>query len=308
MNLDRYESRTDHNAAPFLAIYGNGGGRLSAAADRRWFGDVKEVVLLFDVDEAVLGVAPASDPDGSTYALSRKGGQRGGDIATAALLKDVFGVAPGDLDETHRLPLEWHDEHEAAVADVSPLLGVQDDASDEGDAAAGDEDLPDWIVQMRVSDALDTREKLERLLGHLTADGPVERPAAEIGAPIGLSGSRVAHNIRHLDAFVVERREPPTEAKPSLWYVAREEQDVSDAGDETEDEAATEADGGTAGTDVSADETVRVREAAQQCETLQDLADRLDVDVERARGLAVSASVYSELRDDVDRPGVDRDE
>jgi hypothetical protein len=56
--------------------------------------------------------------------------------------------------------------------------------------------------------------------------------------------------------------------------------------------------------DVPSHETVR--ECADGVDTVQELADLLDVDVSEARFLARDADVYSDLRDNPPRPGVSR--
>jgi hypothetical protein len=56
--------------------------------------------------------------------------------------------------------------------------------------------------------------------------------------------------------------------------------------------------------DVPSHETVR--DCADGVDTVQELADLLDVDATEARFLARDADVYADLRDNPPRPGVDR--
>lgn len=128
MNLRRINTDAHQSPAPLLSVYGDLGGHINAAADRRWFAGHEYVRFWGDADAGLLGLEPTTDPnDGYVLALSRKGeNDYGGDISPKPILRDVFGLTPDDVTETTRIPLEWRDDHDppVALADLGEHLPV----------------------------------------------------------------------------------------------------------------------------------------------------------------------------------------
>jgi len=118
---------------PILSIYSDGNSRLNVAAVERWFDDVERVRVLVDRGDARLAFDRDAEAERSTLSLSRRG-NGGGDVHTAGALKD-FGLDVDAHDETAHRELREHEQTGYIIADLSGLPGFDgDDAGDHGPA------------------------------------------------------------------------------------------------------------------------------------------------------------------------------
>lgn len=305
MAFEVYESDVAHRSEEaLLTVYSFGGGRINATADTNWFSDVEHVRFHYDVDENRIGIEPVepAGQDGTVYSTHRSDGA-GGDIATGSVLRTAFGIDFDAVEETHQLELEWNEDVGAAVASVEPILASATDSDgdvsvdievgdgEQGDTPSGDGAdgagdgveggaeadmaLPTWVAEADVDDPdeLGTRERLEIHLRHLVQEGPIMEQASDIGDPIGLSGSEVASNIRHLDGLVVEQRDPPGSGRAYQWYIEAEGEAGSEgeAGAEDVDDEGSASGNGQSG--ASADEQAGATAATSPDEPDRPTAD-----------------------------------
>lgn len=138
MAFERYDADRPQVNQPKLTIYSNLNGYLNAAADHQWFEDYDEVLFFVDADAMQLAIQPCEEGDGD-YQLSRDDG-RGADIAIQYPLENGIGFDDDTLDETARVTLEWDDDREWAVADVSTLANDVQSATEQDSSASDDAD------------------------------------------------------------------------------------------------------------------------------------------------------------------------
>lgn len=173
---------------------------------------------------------------------------------------------------------------DTAEDDADDSEDVQDDAGDEAEA---DDPLMDQLLGI-----------LSRL-GHTD-----EFTAGGLANELDADGRAVGAKLRKLrnddDAIPIEQVGEDEDSGTAVYSIGRQRDRDQDGDDEDDDR------------DVPSREDVRhisgsvVTEGAKTVASVQELANFLEVSEGRARNLAQQYDVYDELRDQVDRPGVDR--
>ncbi|SEO73028.1 hypothetical protein SAMN05216388_1017130 [Halorientalis persicus] len=282
---------------PQANVYPDGDVRVNAAAGRQFF----------DTDEVAVGAAPDAgllvfDPDcertDQTLQIHRTADEDGGEISATSRTRQLLDL--DTLEETLRVPIVERPDG-LLVADVGAVLadGDDDDSPDAeraeqmrdamGDAvdAAGD-DPDDILAEYHTSQPL-----VEEFLVDALARGQREFVASEIADAMdeGLGSVTVGHALSALmdadDApMAVAKTDKTGDNNATVWRV---EPGVELAA-KLEADAAVDLEG-VLGEDV---------------DSVQALAEALDIEEGEARRRAMDAGVYTGLQDHVDRPGVER--
>jgi hypothetical protein len=308
LDVDWYESETAfRNDDPRLTVYSNLNGYINAAADRRWFEDYDELDIGFVADEGLLVLRPTED---GRYSLSRESNKgQGADIHITSAIKHAWGVL--DIEDTTRVPL--HEEGGHIVADLSELLTEDDDQADDEDKTAGREDdqaddEDDPATEAAASNKAESElpggdlqeyhtnhPLVEEFLVHAVKQGDREVTSAAIVDAVDgdLDGRAVGGALRQLknadDAPIHVSKGDEKDDGSAIWRI-EPEVDLFDEGSDTKE----------------VDDMARTLQAADDVDSVQELADELDVSEGRARTLAMESGAYSDLTDNVDRPGVER--
>jgi hypothetical protein len=298
-------STTLFTEEPTLSIYRDASGHINGRADYSWFADTDGFVRRADPDQGVLGFVPRDGDD--VRLINRDGDEYGGTVGLQKALK-ILGIDAEELDGTYHAELEAHDG--IVVADLSDLTDTatdtRTDSSDRAmDGTTSDADASEVEQSQQykcdscdyVFDTEDARDShAAEMHGQVTTPDDEDQPSdTEIWCGVCGAGpfettTRLAghHNgSKHGGQTVVLDHEP-TEAELV-------------ESDESDDHGGTEVPDPE---DVPSHETVR--DCADGVDTVQELADLLDVDATEARFLARDADVYADLRDNPPRPGVDR--
>jgi hypothetical protein len=124
------------NREPQLTIYSNLNGYINACADETWFAEYEAVDLGVVPDENLLVFR---GDDHGQFSLSRNAEKNGADVSITATLKRHW---PGlELDETTYVDLV--ERGNLVVADLSPLLPVDDDQSSQDPSTVDADDAND---------------------------------------------------------------------------------------------------------------------------------------------------------------------
>ncbi|AJF28094.1 hypothetical protein SG26_20310 (plasmid) [Haloarcula sp. CBA1115] len=270
---ERFEqSKKDFSprGSPQLSIYRTGGGHISAAAVRQLFESQPDALIVgADPDADEVGFAPADPDTPNAYAFSSDDHGLGGDIRFGPAL-ETLGIDTGEFDETRYVPLRQDDG--VVVADMSKLTPGDSDESGDGDT--------------------DTHERLRDYLD-AEFDGEttqLEVTASQLGDALDVDGRAIPHALKKLTDYDAEKQ--PRDNEASVWVI-------------TSNTASAPAES-TKRVGDSDPNLKLVRDYADSVESIQELAERLDVTEGKARRLAHEAGVDDGLQDLIDRPGVDR--
>jgi hypothetical protein len=309
LDVEWYESQTAHRTDdPQLTIYTNLNGYINAAADRQYFEDYDDLDIGFVTDEYLLVLRPADD---GRYALSREDEKgKGADIHVTSAIKHAWGD-PG-LEETQQVPIREAGGH--IVADLSDLVGddgddasldQSDDAPDTPEAEADSENTVDVTETDADSESalpggeLDeyhtSQPLVEEYLVHAVTQGDRQFTSGDIADAVDgdLGGRAVGATLRQLKtaetAPLHVTKSDERQNGTAVWHIEPE----VDLFDDAE-------------TDTEADDVAETLQAADDADSVQALANALEVSPGRARVRARDAGVYGDLDDNVPRPGVNR--
>jgi len=257
-------------ADPKLTVYANGDGYLNVAADRELLDRPEALRILIDRDTGRVALQPASSDDPNAYALVRTDSEFGGDISITSALHRL-GVDVDGLEQSHFFSLSLEDgpSGQVAVADLADLLDDSESSSE-----------PETPTDPEKQSSEDSEKESE------AADGDYGQIWCGIcgAGPFDSTQKLTGHHAgSNHDGDTLPASEPPAETG--------DPEDTGDAAVPDPDDSLSVA---------------TIEDCARSCETVQELADLLDVDVGKARFHARRADVYSDLQDLRDRPGVDR--
>lgn len=315
MAFERVQKVTSKRTGPRLTVYANGDGYLNATGDRE-LGLPDAVVLLVDPERDRIALEPAADDDPDGYSVSRDDDSDGGDLRLVGALQeldvDVDAIPSG---ATTFLPLQF-DEGGRAIADVDPLrqkaTGETDPAESQVYECSNDEcdrefetergrnihaskqhdgdedDAPaDAQADTETTDAPDVSGDAQQILEYLDAnDGQLRQTT--VVKTMDWSESKTSQLLTELEE--VGAASVVSLGRENLVCLPGEEPNaVSSNG---EDDSPSKDD---------------VRTCAEEAETIQELADLLDVTVGQARMQARLVDVDDELDDEVAPMGVSDD-
>lgn len=259
------KDRLKHQRTPQLSIYANGNGHVNAAGDQL-LGKPDRVNLRIDDAEGLLGLVPTDEDDPNGYAVSRdtrNDRSNGGDVNVKTALRHL-GVDVDALEATRHVELA--DEEGIAVADLSGFPGLDSEGGQGGDPDA-DESSSGTTGEQPHSEAR------ARILSALADHGELSGPELESVAEVGSDVYQILSDPE--DAGTISTRDDPDDGRQTLYSLD----------------------------DESGPSLKIVRDAAASVETVQQLADLLDVDIDKARARAVTAGVYSNLDDEIRKMG-----
>jgi len=294
--FQKAEKEFTHRDQPRLSIYQGEGGHINAAAVRQVFDSQPEALFIgADSEMNELAFVPADRDAPDSYVFSSDDQGLGGDIRFGTTL-EALGIDPDDFEETQYVELERLDG--IVVADLSDLKdsATEPGAADSTDAVGDESD--GWVSRfdaLSLNGDQSSAGRLRALLDRDIGDDPLETTCGELGDAIDVDGRQLVHDLKALDEYAIERTERETETGASIWRIERLETD--DAAQEFEDRIAART------TEGDLSPTV-VHNAAERVESVQALAETLDVSVGRARSQVHELDI--DLNDKVSRPGVDR--
>lgn len=316
-----------------LTIRSDGALYLNAVADKSWFAEAEVASLLLNRDLPGLAIAPG-DRGGQTYQLSRAS-DHGADLFGSAALSRL-GIDDEVYAEATRVPLDWDDEIEAAVADLSSLVDGADAADETTAPSTGepDSDAVDEADDEAVEAAVETveatddrgddaderwhpRERLATWVREKVADGHEYMfEAREIAEELPLSGQQVGIYLGQLrdetDDLAIGYVEPDgdTATNRARWRLSLADTDEDSAtesarrfGPDNHTPAVDEPDDDVdAGEDRDVtDETYR--EVAQACSDIEAFARMFDdmstveaLRIDRRLGLGLDGARYGGVR------------
>jgi len=259
------KDRLKHQRTPQMSIYANGNGHVNAAGDHL-LGKPDRVTLRIDDAEGLLGLDPTDGDDPNGYAVSRdtrNDRSNGGDVNVKTALRHL-GVDVDALEATRHVELA--DEDGIAVADLSGFPGL-----DSEDGKGGDPDV-DELGPARTGGQPHS-EARARICSALADRGELSGPELESVAEVGSDFYRFLSDLE--DSGAISKRKDPDDGRQALYSLDEE----------------------------SGPSLKIVRDGAASVETVQQLADLLDIDIHKARARAVTAGVYGDLDDEVRRMG-----
>jgi len=296
-----------------LAIYQTLDGRIGAAADREWFADAEAVEIGSDPDDGLLALRPAGSDDEPQLRTLSRDSEAGAEVALASHLKHAFGEEPfGGIEETIHVDLEWDDEFGAAVADLSEHLDSDDESrADEpvavevdvdaddivdelgGESEVGTQDVYDPSVPDVYQPISDYPEVEQAIVGDVLAgarDFVSREVAAQFDEVNGLKVGQLFGSLQDSDAPLHIEKAGKTDENRTIWHVEPEADLVAMAPDDGDEP----------------DRDTELLEVIENIDSVQELATALDVTEGKARARAKDEGVYTDLRDNVSRPGTDR--
>lgn len=237
-----------------------------------WLSAVADEQWFADADRVTVHIGPdeqrlALEPDDDgTHGIYRER-EHGGDVSIKSVLRRLGIDEP---DESVRLPIEWDAERGWGVVELTPLRDRPDDVADK------------IVEDVTAAASPDGNSGGQSDTGDTTT--------GTIGPADGAASDSDADAQYECDA---DGCDYTTDSKRGLAIHRGRTHDQNDAEDGSE-------------SDAEAADPSPAAQAAGDCETVQELADALDVSVGVARTRARKAGVYSDLQDQVDRPGVSR--
>ena len=294
--------------SPALSIYSDGNARVNAKADRA-FDRPPAAQVLIDPATQRLRLEPADPSEENAYSLAREN-EAGADVSLITPLTRL-GVDIEQLEETHIVDVVGGD---ALIADISSLL---------------EDELEDTALSDQNEEAEDETEDSKVKPESDPSEGELESQDDEIGPDLRavaehildayepgeewLSSDVAEHvDIRSQYAGRLQSELSDLSVGPNVEKVETDPGQASrwtltDSGDEdnTPDESGDSFDEADDETDEEIEPTLNeVRTAAKDIDTIQELAEELDVSEGMGRRRAMDAMVYTDLQDDIRRPGV----
>lgn len=310
---------------PRLTIYSNGNGYINAAADKEFFDTPEALRLFVDEDSNRIGFVPVEDKteDGAYSFTTDTDYDHGGDIRLIPAL-EVLGVDINDLDDTRFFRIK---EHEGLPsADVSELLDSETErdpdaeaetVESESDEEGTERDTPETDtkdVEAATGSSQDSSEAPvaandltdveANIVDLLAAQGPLAGPA--LRDELGETPYKSLSELK--DRGLVEVRQDPQDGRRSIYDLAgadagelsvTESNDSSDAARDAGDDAAVP-------DPEDSPDAQTVRDCAKSTDSVQELAELLDLTDGEARFEARNAGVYDDLDDEVQPMGVGR--
>lgn len=122
---------------PLISLRKSGGIGVNSAATEEYLSDAEFVHLYFDEDNDRLGIKPVDEEDGNTYKVNMTESSAG--ITPSSFMKR-YDLVP---DVTTRYEVEWDDDEEMLVADLTAKAGTYgspDEATDDENVSDTEDD------------------------------------------------------------------------------------------------------------------------------------------------------------------------
>ena len=119
---------------PLISLRKSGGIGVNSAATEKYLSDVEFIHLYYDEENDKIGIKPVDEADENTYKVNMTESSAG--ITPSSFMKQ-YDLVP---DVTTRYEVEWDDDEEMLVADLTVNAGTYGSADDEDEAGEADAD------------------------------------------------------------------------------------------------------------------------------------------------------------------------